>query len=340
MRTLRAMRFPITSLAVALVACTRSTPAPQTPPSPTPSPTPAPVVAAPSIAPADPCEPLLVAHRAAVARLGDAEGNRRELLASFGRCLPTRGGQWAVVVDDVRSIDATDTSPVHLEGHWSVAHAAGGGDPVRSRREASWFDQSRPALEGAWAFDYDGDGEEELVLHTVTHGTEQADTAHGEVLTFRDGAVGPYRRADGVEPEEARDVDGDGRPDLLTRAPYRGEGDDSPSDFTYSMAGPALLAHSLADGGFSRDDAAARAHARTACPARLAAVFPTGNEIGGSHVVCARVWGVPAADVVRAIRARCASVQEAGSGNPRRPHCGDVRVLERWAALTPPVTLP
>jgi hypothetical protein len=33
-------------------------------------------------------------------------------------------------------------------------------------------------------------------------------------------------------------------------------------------------------------------------------------------------------------------VAEASGGNPRKPSCGDVRILETWAGQAPPLTLP
>jgi len=183
--------------------------------------------------------------------------------------------------------------------------------------------------------DSDGDGEPELVLLRGAAVHEAADERHGEVLTFHNGAVTPYA------PAEARDVDGDGRVDLVTRTPYRADGDDSPSDFTYLMEGPALVAHALPGGGFSRDDEAAQRFAREQCPRRVAGVFPAtiAGDSGGLAVACARRWGAPAATVARVVRARCASPEENGGGNPRRPRCGDTRVLLRWAAAAPPLTL-
>lgn len=288
------------------------------------------------------CDRALASHRAVRARQHD-DAAWNEALDSFGKCLPTSRGAWVVALDSLTPSDP-DAGDVHLDGVWSVQRVDASGAAVRARRETSWTDYNMLHVEHASTFDYDGDGEAEIVLYTNESAHESADSPHGEVLTFRDGAVVAYAPAAGVEPTEARDVDQDGRPDLLTVKPYDGEGDDSPSGFTYNMSGPQLVAHSIAGGQFSRDDDVAKRFARAACPQRVANVFgaTASQENAAAAVVCARIWGVPAATVAREIARRCATVDESGSPseNPRRPRCGDVRVLTRWARLTPPVTLP
>jgi len=326
------------SLSLAVASCRPSLPASApapvaAPPAPSAVDAGAPAVDAP---PADPCAPLLARHRAVIARVSGDNSPWTESLATFGRCLPTPGGAWAVVVDDAE-IDASESQGTSVQGHWSVVHVGVDGRAARLTRSDQWIAHNLPGVVGAAVHDYDRDGVPELVLLRRASVSEGADRPNGEVLTLRDGAVVPYAPAAGIEPDEARDVDGDGRPDLVTRTPYRASGDDSPSDFTYLMEGPALVAHSLADGTFSRSDEVAARFAREQCPTR----DPTagGAEVSTTSVVCARLWGVPAAAVARVIRARCASPEENGSGSPRRRHCGDTRVLLRWAAATPPLTL-
>lgn len=326
------------SLSLTVASCRPALPA--SAPVPPPAPAAPPVVDAGSAAvdapPADPCAPLLARHRAVIARVSGDNSPWAEPLATFGRCLPTPGGAWAVVVDDAE-IDASESQGTSVQGHWSVVHVGADGRSARLTRAEQWISHDLPGIVGAVLHDYDGDGEPELVLLRHSTVSEGADRPGGEVLTLRDGAVASYAPAGGIEPDEARDVDGDGRPDLVTRTPYRANGDDSPSDFTYLMEGPALVAHSLADGTFSRSDEVAARFAREQCPRRDATAG--GAEVSAASVVCARLWGVPAATVARVIRARCASPEENGSGSPRRRNCGDTRVLLRWAEATPPLTL-
>jgi hypothetical protein len=74
--------------------------------------------------------------------------------------------------------------------------------------------------------------------------------------------------------EEIRDVDGDGRPDIITHEPYVdsatincGSGDG------YSVYGPALLVHSLPDGTFSSVDAQAMLFAKRECAVKPSPVI-------------------------------------------------------------------
>ena len=328
----------------AAVSCRPSPPVVSAPPPPPARPMEAVVDAAPAapvaapVAPplVDLCASLLAAHHAALARIADPDAPWTGPLATFGRCLPTPRGVWAVVVDEVTA-NHTEDQGAWVVGRWSVVHATRDGATVRRTQQAEWASHSLMRVEAATTHDYDGDGEPELILLRHTDVLEGAEQAQGEVLTLRDGAVAAYAPADGIVADEARDVDGDGRPDLVTSTPYRAEGDDTPSEFTYLMEGPALLAHALPDGTFSRDDAVATAFARQQCPRR----DPTlgGGRPDTRSVACARIWGVSAAAAAQVVRSRCASPAENEGGSPRRHWCGDTRVLLRWIAARPPLTL-
>jgi hypothetical protein len=348
---------PALAFAFALAACAPRPepprPSPPVPSPPVPSATApataasivAPTSAAPPVnaAPRDPCAPILAAERGALAGLGDRGSMVRPALQSFARCLRTPdGGAWLVVVEDVAPPPADDPSDFEqAKGHWAVVRVDAGGHAARVRHEVTWDPYANQRVDHASLVDFDGDGAPELVLATHVYAHEGADGYDGAVLTFRGGAIVPYAPADGLRPEEARDVDGDGRVDLLSRRPYVDEGDDSPSGFTYDMRGPLLLAHALPGGAFARDDAAAKAFARKACPAKNPKVFdPSPEADARNDVVCARIWGLSAAAVTRVIETHCAGVKESESARMRHARCGDVRVLEKWAALTPPVALP
>jgi hypothetical protein len=284
-----------------------------------------------------PCAPLVARSNAARAGL-PSPSRALETIESFGRCQRTRRGLWAIVLDGVRA-DPEDEST--FRGSWSFVHVDAEGREVRVRRDETWQDILRPELTTFALFDYDNDGEEELVWSVRTNVTEGADGLSAGVMTFAQGAIRPLRGTEQVAPDSAEDVDRDGRPDLIVHAPYDSEGDDTPSGFPYNMRGPALVLHALADGTFSRDDAVAQEFARRGCAARVPAVFPASGEFEGAPAVaCARLWGVPAASVRAAIGRRCQGVSEASSGRDSpRARCGDVRVLRSWVDLAPPLSL-
>jgi hypothetical protein len=287
----------------------------------------------------DPCA-RLVAQNNRVRAVLAPDSRAAEMLRSFGRCERTRSGRWAIVLDTLRADPASEG---RATGTWAFVHVDSDGErEVRVARNDEWEDMVRPELTTFTLFDYDGDGEQELVWSVHTSVSEGADRHAGGVMTFKHGEIRALDGSASFAPYATEDVDHDGRPDLIGHAPYDGEGDDSPSGFTYTLRGPSLLLHSLANGAFSADDSVAKQYARRACPARVNAVFSTRDDVeGGPFVACARMWGVTAAQTRAAIDRQCASAAEVSSSRPyRRVLCGDTRVLHRWAALAPPLTLP
>ncbi|MFO0560861.1 MAG: VCBS repeat-containing protein [Polyangiales bacterium] len=285
----------------------------------------------------DPCA-AIVARSNRVRAAIPSDTRASETLASFGRCQRTSRGLWAIVLNELRVDPQSEGT---FNGSWAIVHVDAAGHEVSVPHNDSWQDMARPELTTFALFDYDGDGEQELVWSVHTNVSEGADGHAGGVMTFKQGAISALQGTAEIAPYAAEDVDNDGRLDLMVRAPYVGDGDDSPSGFTYTMQGPALVLHSLANGTFSRDDAVAQQYARRACAARVATVFPASGEFEATvAVACARLWGVGASAVRGAISRRCQTVAESESGRQtRHVSCGDVRVLNRWADAPAPLTL-
>jgi hypothetical protein len=234
----------------------------------------------------------------------------------LGRCFATRAGAWAVSFDAVRF----NPDEVEVRAHFAVVHLTEGATGPRPAEAASiasplFGAPDGPSLApsenyvlnlGAYVtdifaptlFDYDGDGEDELLFNMQAYVSEGVTSrAKGIVFTYRDGAVSSYEPAARFAWVSTSDIDHDGRPDLLV--PYIGIN---------------LAAHALADGTFSTGDGAASAHARSVCPPGRRAVFVEPSPQGGIgwNGPCARVWGVTEADALRAIGRRC-------SGSPAIP---------------------
>jgi hypothetical protein len=158
------------------------------------------------------------------------------------------------------------------------------------------------------------------------------------MLTFASGAIGPYAKAGAVGIEEVDDVDGDGRPDLVTRGAYGAVTMDDAFGNSWP-AGPVLfLAHAQPDGTFVVGDPVSLAYTRGKCPARPALSFKeeelqfaTGAE---RTVVCARLWGAAEAEVRRAWTAACARPADADPGGMP---CGTWAM--ELAAIAPPFAL-
>jgi hypothetical protein len=159
--------------------------------------------------------------------------------------------------------------------------------------------------------DYDGDGLDEVLAVHDTHYHEGSPDTEARVYTFKKGAIVPYAPANGIAIEEVEDIDADGRPDFLTRGPYAKVGRSDAFGNDWPVAPAIFAAHSRADGTFAKDDDAARARAHKACPSRPTIAL-SGDEHDALTLVCARLWGVPAATLVKEIRSICPYDPEAG----------------------------
>jgi hypothetical protein len=120
----------------------------------------------------------------------------------------------------------------------------------------------RVTLEALAVYDYDHDGAAELAIYAGLSQYEGGD-AWTDVLSAPPGASALVTIGSAAQfarsLETARDVDGDGRPDLVAHAPWQ------TGDFGYSESsggfsgGPTTLFHALADGTFATGDAEGRA---------------------------------------------------------------------------------
>lgn len=154
-------------------------------------------------------------------------------------------------------------------------------------------------------FDWDGDGALEAAVRF--HGWEHEGDGTGGVRLFRvrNGAIVPYAPAASLGPiAGVRDVDGDGRPDLVLPSPWHAVETCGPGP--HEVPGVDAVAHALPDGGFSTDDAVARGYLAGRCEAALRDGLPDREESYPSLVAlaCARRAGASAEATVAALRAR------------------------------------
>lgn len=188
--------------------------------------------------------------------------------------------------------------------------------------------------------DYDQKGEEEVIFSTTSEelgcSSEKFYLDPVAILTLRDGKIAPYDDKWHRRFDDLKDIDRDGRPDLLYR-PYRTPAsleaacpelrDGAPHDpFAH---GPLFAAHALPQGGFSTVDQAAKDYARSSCPQR---VKPATGPGRGESLLCARLWGQPAKAALRELDSDgiCSGCAE----------CEDRRRLREWLERSPPLHLP
>ncbi len=281
------------------------------------------------------------------------------MLASLDWCSPTPGGgAWALHVDALSVERDPDSRAQFLQGTFSLVHSTPSGDRSSARPWSEGITGPEGnllcstgdecvAVEAPSLFDHDGDGEPEVFVRVATERRGGPSTFHGRVWTFRDGSVDVYPPSREWMVAAVRDVDGDGRPDLLTHGHYVTEAPGPCGEVPHTAVGPLLAAHSLPDGRFSVADEAARRADREQCPASTAspeAVLATaaggGVDVAATfvRVVCARLWGASAEAVGQRVRAGARALR-AGARRCAARAPSDVDVLLEWAHEAPPVDL-
>ncbi len=222
----------------------------------------------------------------------------------------------------------TMTAPLGPEGRPALAIRVD--DPLSS---GGVFDQ----IVGIDSGDTDGDGADELLV-VRAKGTEDYVDPHENatkssfLFTARGDRIVPLAGVPArIVFDRMKDVDGDGRADLLSSDPFVAVVPGNLGDVT--LEGPLLAFHSVTGGEFSRSDAAAAAYARSLCPApptRIVArpepglpfYFTASADDVLKNIVCARLWGLPGATVAGWI--------EAAGGGP---------TVVAWATAPVPLTL-
>lgn len=292
------------------------------------------------------CMSLAAANRATVARAksGGCAGQESEL-----GCVTTPAGiTWGYEVVMAKTTDDNTAPPD--SGEWSdfqcqteeqvrVVRVDGAGTRTAGKSETitrAWH-ATRSLAVRALA-DYDGDGEVEVLRELDGHDHEGGPVHEVTVLTFAKGAIGPYGPAERHAPVGVEDVDGDGRPDLVTRGPYGGV-EMSDAFGNAWPAGPAMfVAHAKSDGTFALGDAESLAYTRAKCPARPALAFSRDDmvfAIGAQDtIVCARLRGVAKSEIDKQWNALCPATD---GGSQLGMDCEDWP--KELAAVAPPFAL-
>jgi len=226
--------------------------------------------------------------------------------------------------------------------------ADGARDGSAPEPNLEWSEARRVVPLAPTFFDFDGDGDVEAIVVMQTEELSESGLSHtarrGRVWSASGkGVIVPYPPARDIIVEDVRDIDGDGRPDLLTRSPYAGSavvrcGSEEP----YPVVGPLLVAHALGGGTFATGDAVAAAAARRECPAPPPKILRPDAAVAGAidlvasarNVACARLWGAPAAPLIAAIASACHPTPGAVCAP-----CDEPDLLERWARVPPPLLL-
>lgn len=269
-----------------------------------------------------------------------------DMLRSFEACYAGKGGAWGLVLRDVQQANGGTTGRLFVT-HVDKAGAKAEWAPIANKAEMkfNFTDQEQVAFDVPMMFDYDADGHDEFLLTGHRTMADRSVQPFGFVVSRKGATAQAYAQAAELSFFQAKDVDADGRPDLLVR-PYRDYVKDSCSGELTLVEGPVFAAHATTDGAFSLTDSVAMSKAKEACPEKPKAVV---SRIDGSrqvdeqetehNVACARAWGEPEAAVMGAI-AQCRTMR-AGEGCQQSAleSCRRADMLKAWARKKPVVRI-
>jgi hypothetical protein len=284
------------------------------------------------------CHAMNVASTKKLDEAKKARACTPELDTSMLACRTSpNGATWGLRVDDVVDISAAGGGDACATG-WLLRLVHLDVDGVESAlvpgiaeklRAHTYNVTSDTRIAEVAFFDWDGDGDDEVLVR----GTRGPDEQRATVWAFRmlDGGAArivPYEPTTALTIVGARDVDGDGRPDLLVS--FFGTSRDAPPT-THRF-----LAHSLADGTFSLRDSVAVTWAEKECPSgpKLDLGQKTPADFDSSladDMACALVWGRDPKDLAADVAKAC------------RPASADAGTCPAWARLIvktkPPLSL-
>jgi hypothetical protein len=300
--------------------------APAAPPSGTAAPTPS----LPKLDTA--CAEIEKKQRAAIAQAKAPEGGGEAvtdadlalLPKGLGQCVRSGRGAWAFVIEELAAAPSGEKGS--FDGQVYFVHVNEHGAAVKSSDLLGMLSPGTPGssfsdlrLRTRISHDLDGDGDDELLLcadfsvHQQISGTDGQTVARPrtgcKIITRDKDLVLDYANALAYEIEDFKDVDQDGRPDLLTRTPFASIAGLDDEDCvlrscnTAASRGPQLAAHSEADGTFSFAHEAAVKFAAQACPSRPKSIFTSSGDAGSDFAagvdrfVCALVWGATEAEL-------------------------------------------
>jgi hypothetical protein len=268
----------------------------------------------------------------------------------FGECTRTKsGGAWGLGVQDLKEEQhgySAVAFAIHVDKTGAKASfALPGQSPRTATRSYAAHDSDHVTFNSATAFDFDGDGEDELVILGQDQTKEGPKDPIGQIVTFKNGqvslltTVGPYPFF------RTTDADADGRPDLVTYGPYRSRIPARCNGQASIAQGPALLLHSKPDGTFSINDDVAMKFAKQACEKPGFTVARddekrVDDEQTFVNIACARMWGMPIAQANQAVASQCNVLTgEAACKDAALKSCVYPNEMKAWIGVLPPLAI-
>lgn len=196
-------------------------------------------------------------------------------------CERVEGGVFRVEVEALATVpceDCWDEGEQATEGTYRIVWVAEDGTRAASDARAFHLESStRVTLVPLATFDWDGDGVPELALRTSFSGHESGD-AVTEILTVAGASLSGFVPAEpfAAAIDEVRDVDGDGRLDVISFTPWCTGGFGTSEEGGGWTAGPRTLWHGEAGGAFDDRGAASRAFLAAECGDHTNPLLPDG----------------------------------------------------------------
>lgn len=295
------------------------------------------------------CKGLAAKHDLLVQTLGQTEA---QTLADVSLCFPSAKGAWFIEPKEVKRLPKTedDVEP-GWEMPYTLAYLTPEGKTIRSAQVSGTFSRRNTievqhvSVQGL--YDYDGDGISEIGLTTSHRHGDEDRTETTTLYSWKKGDAIEYSTTSGSF-EAMRDVDNDGRPDLLLKGPFVAEvGCSYDGELRFA---PMQIAHSLPNGEFSIHDDIAKEVVRLQCgPATTELIVTTGEgasrrvdeRLTMLRVTCARMYGVSADELAKRLRQTYPFPHEADDSEPQDGPgmCMPLKNLLKLAAQSPTVVL-
>ena len=281
--------------------------------------------------------------------LSHVQSMNEDVLGAFGKCTKTKsGGAWGIGLRDLKEELHGVTAQlvaIHADAKGQKASVVLQGTPRTKDRAFQSHETDRVAFDTQMDFDFDGDGEEELIVigHDQTKDGPRDPMAY--IVEFKNGAAQLYAPAKDLPIFRVEDVDRDGRPDFVSYGPYRARIGARCNGQPAQVVGPAMLVHSLPNGTFSMTDDKAIAFAKQHCEKPGFSVARDDEKHVDDdqtfvNIACARMWGMSEAQAVSAVASSCTAIRgEASCKDSALTSCVYPAEMTAWARAKPPLLL-
>jgi hypothetical protein len=281
--------------------------------------------------------------------LSHVQAMNDDIIGAFGKCTKTKlGSAWGIGLRDLKEELHGVTGQlvaIHVDAKGQKASAVLPGTARTKDRAFQSHELDHVAFDTQSSFDFDGDGEDELIVigHDQTKDGPRDPMAY--IVEFKNGTVQPYPPAKDLPIFRVEDVDRDGRPDFVSYGPYRARIPARCNGAPAQVVGPAMLVHSLPNGTFSMTDDRAIAFAKQHCEKPGFTVARdderhVDDDQTFVNIACARLWGMSEAQAVSTVGSSCVALRgEAGCKESSLTSCVYPTEMMTWARAKPPLLL-